>query len=209
MCLTLVIQWYKFSTSLLHSPEIVMGFIELLLIAVGLSMDAFAVSVCKGLSAKKIGVRHAALVGLYFGGFQALMPLIGFLLGFKFERFIVSIDHWIAFALLLLIGGNMIREAVSDEENEMNDSFSFGTMLPLAVATSIDALAVGISFAFLGVGIVKAAALIGVTTFIISAAGIAVGNIFGAKYKSKAELAGGVILILIGLKILLEHLGII
>lgn len=186
-----------------------MGFFELLLIAVGLSMDAFAVSVCKGLSVKKASFRHAALVGLYFGGFQALMPLIGFLLGFKFERFIVSVDHWIAFALLAFIGGNMIREAFAGDDEELNDSFSFKTMLPLAVATSIDALAVGISFAFLGVNIVNAASLIGVTTFLISALGLVVGSVFGAKYKSKAEFAGGAILILIGLKILLEHLGIL
>ena len=147
--------------------------------------------------------------GLYFGAFQALMPLVGFLLGFKLERFIVSIDHWIAFALLAIIGGNMIKEAFGGEDDEHDASFSFKAMLPLAVATSIDALAVGISFAFLGVDIVTAALLIGVTTFLLSAVGVLVGNAFGTKYKSKAELAGGVVLILIGLKILLEHLGVI
>ena len=186
-----------------------MSFIDLFLIAAALSMDAFAVAICKGLSVKKVGAGHILTVGIYFGGFQALMPLVGFLLGFKFEKFIVSVDHWIAFVLLAVIGGNMIKEALGGEDDEVNDSFSFKTMLPLAVATSIDALAVGISFAFLGVDIVTAALLIGVTTFVISGAGIVVGNIFGAKYKAKAELAGGIVLILIGLKILLEHLGII
>lgn len=186
-----------------------MGFIDIFLIAVALSMDAFAVSICKGLSVKKLSAKHVLTVGVYFGGFQALMPAIGFLLGFKFESFITSIDHWIAFVLLAVIGGNMIREALSKEEEETNDDFSFKAMLPLAVATSIDALAVGISFAFLGVDIVTAALLIGVTTFVLSGVGIVVGNVFGAKYKSRAELAGGVVLILIGLKILLEHLGVL
>lgn len=186
-----------------------MGFIDIFLIAVALSMDAFAVAICKGLSVKKVQAKHVLTVGVYFGGFQALMPLIGFLLGFKFESFITSIDHWIAFVLLAIIGGNMIKEAMSKEEDEVNDSFSFRTMLPLAVATSIDALAVGISFAFLGVDIIEAAILIGITTFVLSGIGVFVGNIFGSKYKSKAELAGGIVLILIGLKILFEHLGII
>ena len=185
-----------------------MGFIELFLIAVGLSMDAFAVSVCKGLSVKKVGVKHAALAGLYFGGFQFLMPVIGYLLGFRFENIIQNVDHWIAFVLLAFIGGNMIKESFSKAE-EMNDDFGIKTMLIMAVATSIDALAVGITFAFLNVSILPASALIGVTTFLLSFAGIYIGNVFGACYKSKAELAGGVILILIGLKILLEHLGII
>lgn len=186
-----------------------MSFIDIFLIGVALSMDAFAVSICKGLSVKRVEPKHLLTVGVYFGGFQALMPLIGFLLGFKFERFIVSVDHWIAFVLLALIGGNMIKEALSKEEDEHDASFSFRTMLPLAVATSIDALAVGISFAFLGVDIVEAAILIGITTFVLSGVGVYVGNIFGAKYKSKAELVGGVVLILIGLKILFEHLGVI
>ncbi len=186
-----------------------MKLVDIFLIAVALSMDAFAVSICKGLSVRKVNARHVLTAGVYFGGFQAIMPLIGFLLGFKFERFIVSVDHWIAFALLAVIGGNMIKEALGNDEEEPNDSFSFKTMLPLAVATSIDALAVGISFAFLGVDIVKAAILIGITTFVLSGIGIFVGNIFGTKYKSKAELAGGAVLILIGLKILLEHLGVL
>lgn len=187
-----------------------MSFLDIFLIGVALSMDAFAVSVCKGLSVKKAGVKHVLTVGVYFGGFQALMPMLGFLLGYKFESFITNIDHWIAFVLLAIIGGNMIREALGkDEDDKGNDDFSFRAMLPLAVATSIDALAVGISFAFLGVDIVTAALLIGATTFVLSGAGIFVGNIFGSKYKSKAELAGGIVLILIGAKILLEHLGII
>lgn len=187
-----------------------MSFLDIFLIGVALSMDAFAVSVCKGLSVKKAGVKHVLTVGVYFGGFQALMPMLGFLLGYKFECFITNIDHWIAFVLLAIIGGNMIREALGkDEDDKENDDFSFRAMLPLAVATSIDALAVGISFAFLGVDIVTAALLIGATTFVLSGAGIFVGNIFGSKYKSKAELAGGIVLILIGAKILLEHLGII
>ncbi len=185
-----------------------MSFIELFLIAVGLSMDAFAVSVCKGLSVKRLSPKHALLVGIYFGGFQFLMPVIGYLLGFRFEHIITNIDHWIAFVLLAFIGGNMIKESFGKSE-ELNDDFSFKTMLMMAVATSIDALAVGITFAFLSVRILPAAGLIGITTFIISGAGIYIGNVFGAKYKSRAELAGGVILILIGVKILLEHLGII
>ncbi len=182
-----------------------MGFIELFILAVGLSMDAFAVSICKGLSVQRLRPRHALICGAYFGGFQALMPLIGWLLGRQFEELIKSIDHWIAFGLLVLIGANMIRESFGKEE-ELNDSFSFKTMLPLAIATSIDALAVGVTFAFLEVQIVPAISLIGVTTFAISAAGVKIGNVFGAKYKSKAELAGGIILILLGIKILIEHL---
>ena len=184
-----------------------MSFPELLLIAVGLSMDAFAVSICKGLSIKKLGARHAALVGLYFGGFQALMPLIGWALGYRFEHIIESVDHWIAFALLTIIGLSMIREA--NKAEELNDDLGFKTMVLLAVATSIDALAVGVTFAFLQVRILPAASLIGVTTFLISAAGVYIGHVFGLKYRAKAEIAGGVILIGIGLKILLEHLGIV
>lgn len=187
-----------------------MSISELLLIAVGLSMDAFAVSICKGLATKKVGVKHMLIVGLWFGGFQALMPLIGYFFGSTFEEYITRFDHWVAFVLLALIGGNMIREALSGEEEKANDSLGVREMLTLAVATSIDALAVGVTFALLpGVNIAAAVSFIGVITFVISAAGIKVGNAFGAKFKSKAELAGGVILILIGLKILLEHLGVI
>lgn len=185
-----------------------MGFVELLLIAVGLSMDAFAVSVCKGLSVRKVQLRHLLLAGLYFGGFQFLMPVLGWLLGVRFEHLIQSVDHWIAFGLLTVIGLSMIRESRSGAE-ELNDDFGFRTMLLLAVATSIDALAVGVTFAFLQVSILPAAGLIGVTTFLLSALGIRIGSVFGARFKSGAELAGGVILILIGVKILLEHLGLV
>ena len=185
-----------------------MDFAELLLIAVGLSMDAFAVSVCKGLSVKELKGRHVLLVGLYFGGFQALMPVIGWLLGYRFESLITEIDHWIAFVLLALIGGNMIRESFSEDE-ELNDDFGVKTMLLLAFATSIDALAVGITFAFLSVKILPAAGTIGLTTFLLSGVGVLIGRAFGARWKSGAERVGGLILILIGLKILLEHLGIL
>ncbi len=180
---------------------------ELMLIAVGLSMDAFAVSVCKGLSLNELRPRHALLVGAYFGGFQALMPLIGWALGSRFEHAIQSVDHWIAFFLLALIGVSMIREAGKSEE--LNGDLGFRTMLLLAIATSIDALAVGITFAFLQVRILPAVSLIGSTTFLLSAIGVYIGRAFGLRYKAKAETAGGIILILIGLKILLEHLGFI
>ena len=183
-----------------------MSYLELFVIAVGLSMDAFAVSICKGLSVRRLKPRHNLICGLYFGGFQALMPVIGWLLGRQFESLIKSIDHWIAFALLVLIGANMIREAVKNEEENLNDSFSPKTMLPLAVATSIDALAVGVTFAFLDVSIVPAVSMIGATTFILSAVGVKIGNVCGAKYKSKAELVGGIVLIAMGVKILIEHL---
>ena len=184
-----------------------MSLIELFLIAVGLSMDAFAVSVCKGLSVRKAEVKHGLLVGAYFGGFQALMPAIGYLLGRQFESLITSVDHWIAFVLLGIIGGNMIREALRGDAEELDGSFTFRTMLPLAIATSIDALAMGVTFAFLQVQIVPAVLFIGVTTFVLSAIGLKVGNVFGAKYKARAELFGGVVLVLMGIKILLEHLG--
>lgn len=184
-----------------------MSIFELFLLAVGLSMDAFAVSICKGLSVKTLKPKHALLAGLYFGGFQALMPVIGYFAGSYFADIISSYDHWIVFLLLLLIGGNMIKEALDKEEENLNDSFDFKTMLLLAIATSIDALAVGVSFAFLKVNIVYAAAFIGVITFILSAVGIKIGNISGTRYRAKAELAGGIILILIGLKVLFEHLG--
>lgn len=172
-------------------------------------MDAFAVSICKGLSVGKLRISHIMLAGVYFGGFQAIMPLIGYILGSRFQSLIASFDHWIAFGLLALIGANMIREAFFEEEGEENASFSFGTMIPLAVATSIDALAVGITFSFLQVNIFLAVALIGITTFVISSAGVKIGNVFGLRYKKKAEIGGGVILILLGIKILFEHLGFI
>ena len=223
-----------------------MGILEILLLAVGLSMDAFAVSICKGLSTEKISVRHMGLAGLWFGGFQMLMPVIGYLLGSTFASYITAIDHWIAFILLGLIGLNMIRESRSDDcpegscsndvcpeidrsesgeggHDESKEScldasdegcggkpagdnpFGFKSMFIMAVATSIDALAVGITFAFLKVNMFTAIPLIGVTTFLISAAGIKIGSIFGSRFQSKAELAGGIILILLGVKILLEH----
>mgnify|MGYP000819924287 FL=1 len=184
-----------------------MGLIELFLIAVGLSMDAFAVSVCKGLAMPKCTFKKAAIVGLWFGGFQALMPAIGYVLGAQFQETIASIDHWIAFVLLALIGGNMIHEALDNDEEEADASLDVKTMFLLAVATSIDALAIGITFAFLKVNIIPAVCFIGIVTFIISFAGVKIGNVFGARYKNKAEIVGGVILILLGLKILLEHVG--
>ena len=182
--------------------------IELFILAVGVSMDAFAVAICKGLSVRKLKPSHAIVTGAYFGGFQALMPLIGYILGKQFEFLVTSVDHWIGFILLGLIGVNMIKESRSCAEC-LNDSFSFKVMLPLAVATSIDALAVGITLAFLKVNILTSVLFIGIITFTLSAIGVKIGNIFGAKYKSAAELTGGIVLILMGTKILLEHLGII
>lgn len=184
---------------------------ELFIIAVGLSMDACAVSICKGLSVKKVTLGHAAICGGYFGAFQALMPVIGFVLGVQFRDLITGIDHWIALILLGLIGANMIREALSKDEEEVDCSFCFRAMLPLAVATSIDALAVGVTFAVMDIGskILFAVVFIGAVTFILSAIGVKIGNLFGMKFKSKAELFGGVVLILMGLKIFLEDLGII
>ncbi|MBE5929721.1 MAG: manganese efflux pump [Lachnospiraceae bacterium] len=185
-----------------------MGLFDLFVIAVGLSMDAFAVAICKGLSVKKVTVKHGLIVGLYFGGFQAAMPLLGFLLGSSFAKYIEAFDHWVAFVLLGIIGINMIRES-REKEEEINASFGLKAMLPMAVATSIDALAVGISFAFMRVQIGWAVLFIGVITFTLSAIGVKLGNLFGAKYKSAAELSGGIILILLGTKILLEHLGVL
>lgn len=186
-----------------------MSLTELFIIAVGLSMDAFAVSVCKGLSVQKMKLSHALTCGVYFGGFQGLMPFIGYLLGSQFEEVIVSIDHWVAFVLLGLIGLNMIKESMDKECETMDSSFGVKAMIPLAVATSIDALAIGVTFAFLRVNIFWAVTFIGVITFTLSSIGVKVGNVFGMKYKSKAEFAGGLILVLMGTKILLEHLGII
>lgn len=183
-----------------------MSLAELFLIAVGLSMDAFAVSVCKGLSMPKLNKKHAVIIGLYFGGFQALMPLIGYYLGSHFKDAITSFDHWIAFILLVIIGGNMVKESREKDEDEMDDSVDVKTMIILAIATSIDALAVGVTFAFLQVQIIAAVSFIGITTFCLSVIGVAVGHYFGMKYKSRAELAGGIILILMGCKILIEHL---
>lgn len=185
-----------------------MGIWELFVLAVGLSMDAFAVSICKGLSVLELKPKHMLVTGIYFGGFQAIMPLIGYLLGKQFEALITNVDHWIAFALLLLIGVNMILES-RKAADDLNASFSPRTMLPLAIATSIDALAIGVTFAFLQVNILYAISFIGVITLVLSAIGVKIGNVFGARFKSKAEIAGGVVLILMGTKILLEHLEII
>lgn len=187
-----------------------MGFFELLLIGIALSMDAFAVAVCRGLKMTKFNPSQTAVIALFFGGFQAFMPFIGWLLGSQFENYIVKFDHWIAFILLGFIGGKMIYEAFSEEEDcDCCDQLNIKELFVLAVATSIDALAVGITFAFLKVQIGISVAIIGITTFILSALGVVIGHHFGAKYQQKAELAGGIILILIGLKILLEHLGVI
>ena len=187
-----------------------MGFLELLLLALGLSMDAFAVSVCKGLSMKKAGLREGAVCGIWFGGFQALMPVIGFFLGTLFADAIKAFDHWIAFGLLAIIGINMLKEAFAPDEDGCNADLSFKGMLFMAIATSIDALVVGISLAMAGnVNIFNAVLLIGVTTFLLSAAGVKIGNVFGSRYEKGAQIAGGVILILLGVKILLEHLGVL
>lgn len=186
-----------------------MGIFELFVLAVGLSMDAFAVSVCKGLAMEKCTLRRAMVCGVWFGGFQALMPAVGYVLGAQFSSYITSVDHWIAFVLLGIIGANMIREALSNDGEEADDSMDIKTMFLMAVATSIDALAVGITFAFLpDTNILAAVLFIGVITFTLSTVGAKLGAVFGDKYESKAEFAGGIILILLGLKILLEHLGI-
>ena len=186
-----------------------MDLLSLFILAVGLSMDAFAVSICKGLAMDRVTLKKAGIVGLWFGGFQALMPMIGYILGSQFERFITAIDHWIAFVLLGIIGTSMIREAMSGDEEHATASLDVKTMFLLAVATSIDALAVGVTFAFLQVNIIAAVLFIGMTTLLLSMIGVKVGNVFGLRYKAKAEIAGGVILILMGIKILLEHLGIL
>ena len=189
-----------------------MGILELFLIGVSLSMDAFAVAVCHGLSMPKLNLRHGAVIALFFGGFQALMPFLGWLLGSQFAQYIESVDHWVAFGLLALIGGNMVREALSPEDEEESacpaaDRLDLKRLFMMAVATSIDALAVGITFAFFSVPIGLAVSIIGVTTFCISLGGVVIGNFFGTRYKQRAELTGGIVLILLGTKILLEHLG--
>ncbi len=187
-----------------------MSFVEILLIGIGLSMDAFSVSICKGLTTKEFSWKMALTCGLWFGFFQALMPLIGYFLGSQFEQYITAVDHWIAFGLLFLIGANMIREALSKKDKVSADStLDFKTMLLLAIATSIDALAVGVSFACIQVKIWSAVLIIGLTTFVFSIVGVKIGNVFGSKFEKGAEVIGGIILILIGLKILLEHLGIL
>lgn len=186
-----------------------MGILEMVLIGVGLAMDAFAVSVCKGLGMRKINYKHALITAVFFGGFQALMPFIGWLLGTQFEKYITAVDHWIAFILLLFIGGKMVIEVIKERDSQeeiCEEKFSYKQLTAEAVATSIDALAVGITFAFLNTGIALPMTIIGVVTFVIAFGGVVIGNRFGAKFKSKAELAGGIILILIGVKILVEHL---
>ena len=206
------------SAHFISTEEATMGFLELFLLAIGLSMDAFAVSVCKGLAMQKVTFRNAAICGVWFGGFQALMPFIGYLLGSGFEKYINAVAPWIAFVLLALIGGNMIREALSKDDEDTSAALDGKTMFLMAVATSIDALAVGITFACVPVEIIAASplvntlvavCLIGATTFVLSCAGVKAGSVFGSRYKSKAEFVGGTILILIGVKILLEHLGVL
>lgn len=186
-----------------------MGIIETFFISIGLAMDAFAVATCKGLAIKKLEWKKAIIVGLYFGLFQGIMPIIGYYLGINFQDKIVNIDHWIAFILLISIGINMIKEAVSAKDEDKDDSLNFKNMIILSIATSIDALAIGITFAFLNCNIIKAAGLIGIITFLLSIIGVKIGNKFGNKYESKAEIMGGIILIILGTKILLEHLSII
>lgn len=186
-----------------------MGILEILLIAIGLAMDAFAVSICKGLSMKEMQWKKAIIIGLYFGIFQGGMPVIGYLLGTSFESLVTKIDHWIAFVLLVFIGLNMLKEGFSKEKEKLNDDISFKNMVVLAIATSIDALTVGITFAFLDVNIILSALIIGIVTFIACVIGVKIGNKFGDRYEQKAELAGGLILIVMGIKILLEHLNII
>ena len=189
-----------------------MGIGELLILAVGLAMDAFAISICKGLAMERVTLEKAGIVGLYFGIFQAGMPLLGYFVGVQFQSVIVSVDHWIAFVLLLFLGGKMIYEALRPEkeaEKEEKADLGFRTMLPLAIATSIDALAVGVSLAFLKANVVQAVTFIGVITLVLSMMGVKLGHLFGAKFQSKAEFLGGGILIAIGTKILLEHLEIL
>ena len=186
-----------------------MGIFEIILIGISLAMDAFAVAVCKGLAMPKVDWKKAVIIALYFGTFQALMPVIGYFLGVSFSDMVTKIDHWIAFSLLSVIGGNMIKESYDDEIEKRNDNVDFKTMIVLAIATSIDALAVGVTFSFLKTDILISASFIGIITFLMSLLGVKIGNVFGDKFQNKAEFAGGTILILIGLKILTEHLGIL
>lgn len=180
-----------------------MGILEVFLIGIGLAMDAFAVSVCKGLSMKKLNWKNATIIALYFGIFQTIMPAIGFLLGSTFQNFVTSIDHWIAFFLLSIIGGNMIINSFNNEEGNTNDKVDFKSMIILAIATSIDALAVGITFTFFEINLILSVSIIGIVTFVLSILGVKIGNRFGDKFQNKAELIGGIILIIIGIKILL------
>ena len=186
-----------------------MGIIEIVLIGLSLAMDAFAVSICKGLSMKKMNWKSAIIISLYFGIFQAFMPVVSYFLGSTFESYVTNIDHWIAFILLSLIGGNMIKESFDSEDKKKNDKIDFKTMIALAIATSIDALAIGITFAFFEVNLLLSISIIGIITFLLSIIGVKIGNKFGDKYQNKAEFVGGLILVLLGIKILLEHLGIL
>lgn len=186
-----------------------MGFLEITITSIGLAMDAFATSICKGLALKKINFKKCMIVGLYFGIFQGLMPVIGYLLGSALGEYILRVDHWIAFALLTFVGSSMLIDATSKKEETVTNDISFKSMLPLAVATSIDALAVGVTFAFLKVNILFSVLLIGIITFILSIIGVKIGSKFGKKYEKKAQILGGAILIIMGLRILLTHLGII
>lgn len=186
-----------------------MGIIEIFLISIGLAMDAFAVSVCKGLSMKKLDIRKAIIIALYFGVFQALMPALGYLLGHAFQNLVTTIDHWVAFILLSFIGGKMIKDSFTEENDKANDNVDFKSMIILAIATSIDALAVGITFAFLNTNLISSISIIGIVTFVLSLIGVNIGNKFGNKLQNKAELTGGIILIAMGIKILLEHLEIL
>ena len=186
-----------------------MGIIEIVLIGLSLAMDAFAVSICKGLSMKKMNWKSAIIISLYFGIFQAFMPVVGYFLGSTFESYVTNIDHWIAFILLSLIGGNMIKESFDSEDKKKNDKIDFKTMIVLAIATSIDALAIGITFAFFEVNLLLSISIIGIITFLLSIIGVKIGNKFGDKYQNKAEFVSGLILVLLGIKILLEHLGIL
>ena len=186
-----------------------MGIFELIFISIALAMDAFAVSICKGLAMQKMNFKKANIIGIYFGAFQGLMPVLGYAMGYKFQESITNIDHWVAFVLLAIIGIKMIIESRKDDSDEINDNISFKEMIILAIATSIDALAVGITFAFLDVNILLAVILIGVIAYILSIIGVKVGSVFGCKYKSKAEIAGGIVLVITGIKILIEHMGII
>ena len=186
-----------------------MELFEIVVIGIGLAMDAFAVSVCKGLAMKKLDWKKVIIISLYFGIFQALMPVLGYCLGSTFSSFVQQVDHWIAFILLAIIGGNMIKDSTDDEEEKRNDKVDVKTMVLLALATSIDALAVGVTFAFFEVNLWLSISIIGIITFVLSVLGVIIGNKFGDKFQNRAELAGGIILIIIGLKILLEHLGIL
>lgn len=194
---------------ILRKKVIVMNFLEMVFIAIGLAMDAFAVAVCKGLSFKKINIKNSVIIGFYFGFFQSLMPIIGYFLGISFEEVVTKVDHWVAFFLLAVIGYNMLKEIGEKGSDSFDDRLDFKSMFPLAVATSIDALAIGITFAFLKVNIVSSSLLIGIITFVLSVIGVFIGNKFGNKYEKKAQFVGGVILIFMGVKILFEHLGIL